>query len=82
MEAERKLMMTRVRADLMRIYTMVFTRRGSGVAECVGGVCRGCNVTLPPQLFNQIVQSDKVYQCPSCQRLLLPPKTAARTSVP
>ncbi len=78
MEDERKAIASRVRADILRIYTMAFTRRGSGVAECTGGVCRGCHVMLPPQLFNQILRADRVYQCPNCHRILLLPRAAAR----
>jgi predicted nucleic acid-binding Zn-ribbon protein len=76
MEDERKAISSRVRADILRIYTMAFTRRGSGVSECTGGVCRGCHVTLPPQLFNQILRADRVYQCPNCNRILLVPRAA------
>lgn len=78
MESERKAVAGRVRADVLRIYTMVQSKRGTGVAECPGGVCRGCNVALPPQLFNQILRVDRVYQCPHCLRILLPPRAAAQ----
>jgi uncharacterized protein len=76
MEAERAKVSGRIRADLLRLYMMVFTRRGSAVAELNGTVCRGCHVSLPPQLFNQILRVDKAYQCPSCQRFLMPPRSA------
>jgi len=62
----------KVRADLFRIYTMVFNRRGSGVAELDGRNCRACNIMIPPQLQNQVLAADKIFQCPSCQRFLLP----------
>lgn len=78
MEEARKTVTSRVRADLLRIYSMALQRRGSGVAECTQGVCRGCNVTLPPQLFNQILHAARVYQCPNCNRLLLVPRAALR----
>lgn len=74
MEEERKAVSSRLKPDVLRIYTMVFNKRGSGVAECTGGVCRGCHVTLRPQLFNQILRADRVYQCPNCQRILLAPR--------
>lgn len=70
-EEERRSLAQHVRADLLRTYSLVASKRGSGVAECHGGICRGCNMSLPPQLFNQIITVDKVYQCPSCQRILL-----------
>ncbi len=78
MDGERKALTGRLRADVLRIYTMVQSKRGTGVAECPGGVCRGCNVSLPPQLFNQLIRLDRVYQCPQCLRILLPPRVAAQ----
>ncbi len=76
MEDERKSITGRLTPDLLRKYTMAFSRRGSGVSECTGGVCRGCHVTLRPQLYNQILRADQVYQCPNCNRILLVPRSA------
>lgn len=76
MEDERKAIAGRVQADVLRKYTMAFSRRGSGVSECTGGVCRGCHVTLRPQLYNQILRADQIYQCPNCNRILLVPRSA------
>lgn len=71
-EAGRKAITTRIRPDLMRQYTMVFNRRGTGVADLQQGICRGCHMSLPPQLANQILRLEKIFQCPNCQRLLIP----------
>ncbi len=68
----RKTLASKVRPDLLRIYQMALSRRGSGVADCIEGICRGCRMTIPPQLYNQLLRLDRVYQCPSCNRILLP----------
>jgi hypothetical protein len=78
LEDERKAVAARLRADVLRIYTMAQAKRGTGVAECPNGICRGCNVALPPQLFNQLLRLDRVYQCPHCLRILLPPRATAQ----
>lgn len=75
-EVARQSITSKVRADILRIYTMVFTRRGNGVAEITNGVCRGCHISLPPQLYNQILSAARVHQCPNCQRILMPPASA------
>lgn len=77
-EGSRREMVAKVRADLMRNYAMVFNRRGSGVAQTTDGVCRGCHMSLPPQLFNQVLAMAKVFQCPNCQRFLMPPAAMLR----
>jgi predicted nucleic acid-binding Zn-ribbon protein len=55
---------------------MVFSKRGNAVAEITSGVCRGCHISLPPQLYNQILRAERVFQCPNCQRILMPPASA------
>ena len=32
--------------------------------------CGGCHRQIPPQLFNTILNSDKLHQCPHCQRFI------------
>ncbi|MFN8544747.1 MAG: C4-type zinc ribbon domain-containing protein [Candidatus Binatia bacterium] len=57
--------------DLLRRYEMIFSRRGGvAVVEIRGGTCQGCNMKIPPQLFNQIQRNDQVFLCPNCQRML------------
>jgi uncharacterized protein len=33
-------------------------------------VCNGCNVNLPPQLYNELQRSDTLRYCPNCQRII------------
>jgi len=48
-------------------------RAGLGVVPAVGGRCKGCNMVLPHQLFNQIGKAEEIISCPSCQRILIDP---------
>lgn len=58
-------------ASLMSRYELIFSRRGgSAVVEVAAGICQGCYMNIPPQLWNEIIRSDKVNLCPSCQRIL------------
>jgi len=57
--------------DLRRKYEMIFSRRGGlAVVEVRSGICQGCRMRVPPQLFNQIQRNAEVILCPSCQRML------------
>jgi len=51
---------------------MIFSRRGGlAVVEVRGGICQGCRMHVPPQLFNEIQRNlERVFVCPSCQRIL------------
>jgi predicted nucleic acid-binding Zn-ribbon protein len=61
-----------IEEDLRRRYEMIFSRRaGLAVVEARGGICQGCRMHVPPQLFNEIQRNlDRVFICPSCQRIL------------
>jgi len=57
--------------DLISRYELIFSRRGgTAVVEVAGGICQGCFMNIPPQLGNEIIRSDKIHLCPSCQRIV------------
>lgn len=56
---------------LLSKYQKVFERyRGKGVVRVAGGVCNGCFMTIPPQLYNQVLAQGGVHQCPNCGRII------------
>lgn len=67
----RKNIATQIASDLMSRYELIFARRGgTAVVDVTGGICQGCYMNIPPQMWNEIIRSDKVILCPSCQRIL------------
>lgn len=40
------------------------------VVEATNGVCRGCYMSIPPQLFNRVQANKELIICPSCHRIL------------
>jgi uncharacterized protein len=69
--ATRTELIETVDGDLRRKYEMIFSRRGGlAVVEVRGGICLGCRMRVPPQLFNEIQRNEHVILCPSCQRML------------
>jgi predicted nucleic acid-binding Zn-ribbon protein len=74
----RQSIAAQVAGDLISRYELIFSRRGGmAVVEVAGGICQGCYMNIPPQLWNEIIKSEKVNLCPSCQRILYykPPLT-------
>jgi predicted nucleic acid-binding Zn-ribbon protein len=43
---------------------------GLAVVPVKDAVCRGCNVNLPPQLYNELFRYDSLKFCPNCQRII------------
>ena len=67
----RQKIASQITRDLMSRYELIFARRGgTAVVEVAGGICQGCYMNIPPQLWNEIIRSEKVNLCPSCQRIL------------
>ena len=52
-------------------YEQIFERRG-GSAVVVGrqGVCTGCHMNVPPQMYNELQKFRDIRQCPNCHRIL------------
>ncbi|MBL0226622.1 MAG: hypothetical protein IPQ16_13930 [Geobacteraceae bacterium] len=46
-------------------------RRGQAVAVARDGFCQGCNMHLPPQLYNSLFKCEELITCPHCQRMLI-----------
>ncbi|HJL15051.1 MAG TPA: C4-type zinc ribbon domain-containing protein [Sandaracinaceae bacterium LLY-WYZ-13_1] len=53
-----------------RRYERIRPKIHPAVVEAVDGVCKGCRMRIPPQLYNQIVAGDDFYQCQACHRFL------------
>ena len=67
----RQAIAAQIAADLMSRYELILSRRGgNAVVEVTGGICQGCYMNLPPQLWNELIRSEKVNLCPSCQRIV------------
>lgn len=46
-------------------------RRGQAIAIARDGHCLGCNMHLPPQLYNNLFKYEELLTCPHCQRILI-----------
>jgi hypothetical protein len=69
-ESGRQAIASQVPRDLLRRYEQVQRRRGIALVPVVDGICKGCFMSLPPQLNNIIARCTSLESCPSCQRLL------------
>ncbi|MFT4704563.1 MAG: putative nucleic acid-binding Zn-ribbon protein [Bradymonadia bacterium] len=57
--------------SLVRRYEFISGRRpGPAVVPAIDGVCQGCNMKSPPQLYNELFKGEKLISCPTCQRIL------------
>lgn len=62
---------TKIKAGTLRKYNILRERRnGLAVVNVVDGVCQGCFMAIPPQLYNKLLRGDELFDCPTCQRMI------------
>jgi len=68
---ERDVFLSQLDRPLVAKYDRIRAARGGlGIVPASGGRCSGCNMMVPPQLFNEIQRYNNIQNCPSCHRLL------------
>lgn len=70
-ESHRRELVQQISRKVLNLYERIHRRLGRAVVEAIDGHCAGCNMELPPQMYNELHRGDSIYQCPSCFRLLV-----------
>ena len=72
MEAEAALLSDQASPEALALYRRVKAKKTDGIAiVCVcDSVCRGCNVNIPPQMYNELQRVDRLKNCPNCERII------------
>ena len=70
--AQRDVVAARVKPEVLKRYSAIKIRRGLAVVPVVSGVCQGCQMKIPPQLFNMLQRpgTNTIETCPSCNRII------------
>jgi len=68
---QREALLKELSTTVRKRYQMLLERRGGiAVVEARNETCLGCNMHLPPQLFNNLFTANEIQSCPHCNRLL------------
>jgi uncharacterized protein len=72
LDMERKNVSGLIDSQLFKKYLVIKDQQKGGlaVAPVKDAVCHGCNVNLPPQLYNELFRYDSLKFCPNCQRII------------
>ncbi len=66
----RKGQASRLDKELLQQYTRLAKSRGDVVVAVQNGSCAGCGIALTPQTYNEVRRNDRMFTCPSCNRIL------------
>jgi len=67
---EKEKIVSNLSADILPIYERIKKRNGQVLALAKNEVCTGCYMSIPPQLFNEVLTLTRLIQCPNCQKFL------------
>jgi uncharacterized protein len=70
LKSERDKIAAGVRPDVLKRYSNIRMRKGLALAPVGNGTCRGCNMNIPPQLFNVLQRGTTIETCPYCHRII------------
>jgi predicted nucleic acid-binding Zn-ribbon protein len=70
LEGKRSSVAAAVDATLLRRYETVRKKKLPAMVGVVAGTCQGCNMNVPPQLYNNLRVSLGTDVCPSCHRII------------
>ena len=69
---ERAELTKEIPAGLLKRYDKLRgARRGLAIVEAKDGGCLGCNMHIPPQMYNSLFRAEELITCPHCQRILV-----------
>jgi predicted nucleic acid-binding Zn-ribbon protein len=72
LEAKHVAVATELDAGILEIFTQVKAKQANLVAIVAvqDAVCQGCNMNIPPQVYNELQRYDSLRYCPSCFRII------------
>lgn len=63
--------------EILKRYENIGRRYDNPLVAVERGVCQGCNMNIPPQVYNEMLRGTDLKSCPNCHRLLfVEPKIA------
>jgi predicted nucleic acid-binding Zn-ribbon protein len=70
-EKERADIAKKVDSGILNIYERLRIRKGGIVlSQVVDATCSGCNMNIPPQMYNELQRRDALKFCPNCERII------------
>lgn len=71
LEAEWNSISSGVKPELLKRYMMLKRQvKGIAIVSVEKSICNGCNMNLPPQMYNELQRCDSLKFCPNCQRII------------
>lgn len=72
LDAQLKTVAAGIDAALLATYNKVKALQNNsiGIVAVIDAVCQGCNMNIPPQMYNELQRGDSLKKCPICDRII------------
>lgn len=71
LQEEKSSMEATIESDLLARYRRIAKAcKGVALAEARDELCSACHIRIRPQIYAELIQSDNIYMCDSCSRIL------------
>jgi len=72
LDAQLKTVSVGIDAILLATYNKVKSLQSNaiGIVAVTDAVCQGCNMNIPPQMYNELQRGDSLKKCPICDRII------------
>ncbi len=61
---------SRVDPSVLKKYKSIRMKRGLAMVPVKNGTCQGCNMNIPPQVFNTLQRGNSIELCGNCNRII------------
>ena len=72
LRSDREAVAAVIDAGLLEVFKYQLRKHSDGIAiaEVKSEVCQGCNMNIPPQMYNDLQKTTSCKYCPSCERII------------
>ena len=72
LDVELNAVVTGIDEGLLATYNKAKSLQSNGIAIVAvkNAICQGCNVNIPPQMYNELQRGDSLKKCPICDRII------------
>lgn len=67
---ELKIIEQKVDKGVLEKYKFIATKYVDPLAPVIKGICQGCNMNIPPQMYIELLKNLKFHFCPNCHRFV------------
>ena len=69
--AKRDEVLAKIDPELIKQYEFIKSQaRGIAIVQVKDCICLGCNMNIPPQMYNELHRENELRTCPHCHRML------------